>query len=130
MLNIVQIRFLVFIFICLGTRLGIAHYAKNASEEVLNNMGKLAIIPAVGIIYIYIFGSKTADGQLSWAGEDNVWWNSLRPIHGIIYALFAIMAIKGNTNAYKMLQLDSIVGLIAFINYLYSSGKINKLLEF
>jgi hypothetical protein len=39
----------------------------------------------------------------------------LRPIHGILYLLFAFYAIKCDKNAWIFLLIDVIIGLISFL---------------
>jgi hypothetical protein len=58
---------------------------------------------------------------------DKIWWNKLRPVHSLLYFLFAYNAINGNRNAWKFLLLDVIIGLISFLSFHYFNGDFSKL---
>ena len=65
---------------------------------------------------IYLFGSKTADSQLKWAGKEKVWWNDFRPLHGLLYLAFSINAIQMKSDtAWKPMVADAIIGSILFL---------------
>ena len=52
-------------------------------------------MPAIGFSYIFIFGKRKKGGQTF---GQKIWWNHLRPIHALLYALFAYLAINKNKN--------------------------------
>jgi len=77
-------------------------------------MGYIALIPAIGFITIYLTDSrKTGPGVFG----DKIWWNNLRPMHSLLYFLFAYNAINGNKDAYRYLLFDVIFGLTSFLSY-------------
>jgi hypothetical protein len=123
-MNTIQKRFLLFLIGCIGSRLAIMLLAKNINKQILKYMGYLALVPAMGFAMIYIFGLRKTGGEVF--GE-KIWWNDLRPIHSILYFIFAYMAINGMTNAWKILLIDVIIGLISFLWHHYSVGDFNKL---
>jgi hypothetical protein len=110
------IRFLVFFLLCIPARLGIAYTSAKVSQSVLQIMGLLMLIPAIGIFAIYHFGNDAADAQLEWLGEKKIWWNNFRPLHGVMYMTFAIMAIRGDKNAWKAIAFDALIGSALFLN--------------
>ena len=57
-MNTIQKRFLLFIIGCIGSRTLLVYLAKNASEKNLMYIGYLALLPAIGFLYIY-YWSKT-----------------------------------------------------------------------
>ena len=63
-------------------------------------------------IYIYLTGSRTTGPEVF---GDKIWWNNLRPIHAILYILFAYNAFNQNKNSYIYLLLDVILGFTSFI---------------
>ena len=75
-------------------------------------MGALALIPAIGFFTIY-FGKLRKTGAEVFG--ERIWWNDLRPVHGFLYALFAILALQRNTKAWIVLLVDVAIGLTAFI---------------
>ncbi len=74
-------------------------------------MGYLALLPAIGFFYIYLTGSRPTGPEVF---GDKIWWNDLRPIHGLLYLLFAYNAINGVPGAYLYLLADVIFGLASF----------------
>jgi hypothetical protein len=124
-MNNIQKRFLLFLIGCIGTRTLFVYLAKTTNKSYLNIIGYLALIPAFGFFYIYFTGSRQTGKEVF--GE-KIWWNSLRPIHGTLYALFAYNAIMGNSNAYIYLLVDVLLGLVSFLTFHYSNGSFSKLL--
>jgi hypothetical protein len=124
-MNTIQKRFLLFLIGCIGTRSLFVYLAKNVSAKYLMYMGYLALLPAIGFFYIYFTGTRQTGAEVF--GE-KIWWNDLRPVHGLLYALFAYNAIIGNSNAYLYLLVDVLIGLTSFIRFHYNNGDFNKLL--
>ena len=106
---------LLFLFGCIGFRLLISIIIKNTSTKYLPIYSFITIIPALGFILIYLFNLRKKKG----AFNNNVWWNKLRPIHGIMYLLFSIYAFKKETFAWRILFLDGILGLLFWLNHYY-----------
>ncbi len=107
-------RFLLFIFGCIGTRVSFAVVAKYIDIKYLPYLGYLALLPAFGFSYIYITGSR--DTGVEAGGK--IWWNCLRPLHSLLYFLFAYNAIMKNQEvAWKFLALDVTIGLFAFLGH-------------
>ena len=125
-MNNLQKRFLLFLFGCIGSRLAIAYFAKTISLQYLPILGYLALLPAAGFAYIFATGSRQTGGEVF--GE-KIWWNNLRPIHAILYALFAYYAIMQKTWAWKFLFADVMLGLAAFLAFHYSEGDFTKVFD-
>jgi hypothetical protein len=89
-------------------------------------LGYLALAPAIGFIYIYLTGTRKTGAEVF--GE-KIWWNNLRPIHSILYFLFAYNAIIGNKQSWIYLLVDVLIGLISFLIHHYANGDILKLLN-
>lgn len=115
-MNTIQKRFLLFLFGCIGTRTLFLFLAKNASKTYLRYMGYLAILPAIGFFYIFLTGSRKTGAEVF---GNKIWWNNLRPIHGLLYFLFAYNAINGNNFAWIYLLVDVILGVISFLHFHY-----------
>ena len=124
-MNDMQKRFLLFLIGCIGVRSILVLLAKNASVYNLKILGYLALLPAIGFIYIYLTGSRQTGAEVF--GE-KIWWNSLRPIHATLYLLFAYNAINGVKSAWIYLLIDVILGLISFLVHHYKSGDFAKVL--
>ena len=123
-MNNIQKRFLLFLIGCIGTRSLFVLIAKNINIKYLPYLGYLALLPAIGFIYIYLTNSRTTGTEVF--GE-KIWWNNLRPLHSLLYFLFAYNAINGNKQAWVYLLIDVLIGLISFLNFHYKNGDFAKL---
>ena len=126
-MNTIQKRFLLFLVGCIGTRSLFVYLAKNASETILMYIGYLALLPAIGFIYIYISGARKTGAEVF--GE-KIWWNNLRPIHSLLYFTFAYNAINGNKMAWIYLLIDVSIGLISFLSHHFYNGDFKKVFDF
>ena len=125
-MNQIQKRFLLFIFGCIGMRTLFVVIAKNTSITYLPYLGYLALLPAIGFAYIYLTGSRKSGQEVF--GE-KIWWNDLRPLHSLLYFLFAYNAINGNKNSWVYLLIDVIFGLLSFLIFHYFNGDFEKLVQ-
>ena len=123
-MNDMQKRFALFLIGCIGTRLLFVYIAKHISLKYLPYLGFLALLPAIGFMYIYIFGARKTGAEVF--GE-KIWWNDLRPIHALFYTMFAIMAILRKPNAWIWLLIDVSFGLTSFLIFHYKNGDFSKL---
>uniref|UniRef100_A0A6C0EU97 Uncharacterized protein n=1 Tax=viral metagenome TaxID=1070528 RepID=A0A6C0EU97_9ZZZZ len=112
-------RILLFLIGCIGSRSLIAYIAKITDVNYLPYLGYLALLPAAGFIYIFISGVRKTGAEVF---GDKIWWNNLRPVHALIYTLFAYNAINKNKNAWLFLLADVIYGLFNFLWHHYSIG--------
>ena len=110
-------KFIIFILGCIGCRLTLSMIAKYIMIDYLPLLAIFTIPISISFMYLYIFGNDTADRQLEWLGDKKIWWNQLRPIHSITFMIFSIMAINKSQNAWLMLLLDTIFGLISWLNH-------------
>ena len=124
-MNQLQQRFLMFLIGCIGTRSLFVIIAKYIDTEYLKYLGYLALVPDIGFMYIYLTGSRKTGAEVF--GEE-IWWNNLRPVHSILYFLFAYNAIIGNNQSWIFLLVDVLIGLISFLIHHYVNGNISKLL--
>ena len=125
-MNTIQKRFLMFLIGCIGTRSLFVYLAKNASEKYLMYMGYLALLPAIGFLYIYFSGARKTGAEVF--GE-KIWWNDLRPIHSALYFIFAYNAINGNKMAWVYLLIDVSIGLISFLSHHFNNGDFKKVIH-
>jgi hypothetical protein len=125
-MNTIQKRFLLFLIGCIGTRSLFVYLAKNANTTYLKYIGYLALLPAIGFFYLFLTGTRKTGPEVF---GDKIWWNNLRPIHGLLYLLFAYNAITGNKFAWIYLFLDLIIGLVSFLGFHYYNRDFNKLVN-
>jgi hypothetical protein len=122
-MNSIQKRFLLFLIGCIGFRTALVFIAKAISLEYLPFMGYMALLPAIGLTYIYLTGSRKTGGEVF---GDKIWWNDLRPLHAIFYFMFAFSAINKQSTAWIYLAVDVIIGLFTFLIHHYREGNFKK----
>ena len=105
-------RVALFLIGCIGLRSALVWLAYACDPAYLPLMGALALIPAAGFMTIYFGGLRKTGAEVF--GE-RIWWNDLRPLHGILYALFALMALNRDRRAWLVLLVDVVVGFAAFV---------------
>jgi hypothetical protein len=123
-MNHIKQRMLLFLIGCIGIRSLFVIVAKYISTNYLKYLGYLALLPAIGFMYIYLTGSRQTGPETF---GDKIWWNNLRPLHSILYFLFAYNAIIGNKQAWIYLLADVLIGLASYLIYHYIKGDFNFL---
>ena len=103
-------RWSLFLFGCIGVRLLLVILAKFATKTYLRYLGYVALIPAIGFLYLWLSDSRLTGFE---AGG-KIWWHSLRFIHAALYFAFAYSAINQQPNAYLFLAADVLLGLSLF----------------
>ena len=121
-MNHIQQRIVMFLFGCIGVRSLFVIIAKYININYLKYLGYLALLPAIGFIYIYLTGSRKTGPETF--GE-KIWWNDLRPIHSILYFLFAYNANIGNKQSWIYLLVDVVFGLVSFLIHHYVNGDLH-----
>ena len=119
----IQKRFLLFLGGCIPARLFVVFIAWSISIRYLPLLGYVALLPAFGFLYLFVSGTRQTGLETQGAP---IWWSNFRPIHGILYLLFAIYAIKGIRTAYLFLLVDVIIGLILFLWFHYKNDNFKK----
>jgi hypothetical protein len=100
---------LTFLIGCIGSRLLLAFLGAKYPDEI----GKLILIPAIGFIVIYVFGLRKVGIE---TGGKPIWWNNLRPIHALLYFVFAVSTRTNYASyAWIILVVDVLIGLIAHL---------------
>jgi hypothetical protein len=123
-MNKLQKRFLMFLIGCIGIRSLFVIIAKCINTKYLKYLGYLALLPAIGFIYFFLSGTRNFGAEVF---GDKIWWNNLRPIHSILYFLFAYNAIIGNKQSWIILLVDVLIGLISFLIHHYLNGSFFQL---
>lgn len=104
-------RWVLFLFGCILVRLFFVYLARFAGENLLKVMGYLALLPAIGFLYLWVFNKRAFGVE---AGGE-IWWKNFRIVHSILYFMFAYLAITNNyKQAWKILAIDVTFGLILF----------------
>jgi hypothetical protein len=118
-MNEIKQRILLFLIGCIGIRFLFVVIAKYIDIKYLPYLGYLALLPTIGFLYIFLTGSRKTGPETF---GKKIWWNNLRPIHAILYFLFAYNAIIGNKQAWIYLLADVLFGLISFLVHHYVKG--------
>lgn len=126
-MNNIQKRFLLFLLGCIGTRSILVYVAKNIYIEYLPYLGYLALLPTIGFIYIFLTNSRQSGAEVF---GDKIWWNMLRPLHALLYGLFAYNAIHKRPYSWKFLLVDVLIGLFSFLSFHYKNGNFSSLFKF
>ena len=126
-MNNLQKRFLLFIFGCILVRILLVILAKYINIKYLPILGYISLL--VSIVFLFIYFMNLRKSGLEVFG-DKIWWNNLRPIHGILYGLFGYNAIYKNKDSWIYLLLDVIIGLVSFLYHHYTSGNFSKIFDF
>ena len=106
-----QKRLALFLGGCIPVRLFITWVASRAANGGLQIMGVIALCVSFGFAYIWATGARKTGAEVFGAP---IWWDNLRPIHAVLWATFAVMAISGNRSAWVVLLFDTLFGLAAF----------------
>jgi hypothetical protein len=120
----IQRRFLLFIFGCIITRLTFVYLSKKY-RYYLPFFGLLALLAIMGWINILFFNKRDTGPEVF---GDKIWWNNIRPVHTVLFLIFAILALQKNKNAWIFLLIDTIIGLSAFLIYHYNADNFSKLI--
>ena len=115
-------RHLLFLLACIPLRIALILIYKYINVKFLPYVGGVLLIPALGFLSLYIFNLRQTGIE---TGNNIIWWNKLRVIHGIIYLGAAIFALKKEKHGWILLFIDVLIGLISFLIY----HKFIKILE-
>lgn len=107
---------LLFFIGCIPTRILLAYLAylftthKNYKKYKEYKLLIILVTALIGIGFwtIYLKGWRKTGRE---TGGKLIWWNLLRPFHGSIYLLFALLALMGNENAWILLAMDVMIGI-------------------
>ena len=123
-MNSIQKRFLLFIFGCIPSRLGLAAVAKYLPNTYLHYLGYITLIPAFGFLYLYFTGKRQVGLEMQGAP---IWWAPFRLLHGLMYLVFSFYAIYSNPIAYLFILVDTFIGLALFLINHFEEGNFSKL---
>lgn len=119
-----QKRRLLFLFGCIIARLYVSHwlcvYTNGENVHLMPIIGVILCSIGIGFWYIYWFDVRKTGVEVF---GDEIWWNNLRPFHGMMY-LLAGGAIFSNDTSYKhygwkLIFIDTIVGLVKHLEHHY-----------
>lgn len=108
---------MLFYLLCIPMRLLIVYLAYillDSSSPLFLRYSIIAILAVIGTGFwtIYLKGWRKTGPE---TGGKLIWWNNLRPIHGSLYLLCALLAIYGVKNAWAILLIDVLFGFVASV---------------
>ena len=126
-MNSIQKRFALFLLLCIPTRLILVFLAKHLKGTNLKILATILLIPAIGFLYLFFSGKRQSGAEVF---GSEIWWNDLRPIHGLNYLVFSVLVLTGvwSDKAWIILLFDVVLGLLAFFTYHYKNNNFSKLL--
>ena len=104
-------RALLFWIGCMGTR-SLAVWLAYSKPQLLPILGGLAAAIALGYLIIYFGHLRTTGAEVF---GDVIWWNDLRPVHALLYAAFAYLALHKHPLAWTLLAADVMLGAGAWL---------------
>lgn len=108
-------RFLMFLLGCIPMRLAIVIISMQMSKDLLPFLSIFAMVIALGFWIIFLGGYRKSGIETQGAP---IWWNWLRPVHGIIWFLVAYYAMTLNQDrVWRLLLADTCLGLVSFALY-------------
>jgi hypothetical protein len=108
-------RTALFLIGCMGSRFALAEGARRMQgTEKLANIAPLAFLPAFAFFVLFAFGLRKSGPETF---GDPIWWDKLRPLHAILYALFAYTAMKRLPGSWRFLYADVSIGLLAWLAF-------------
>ena len=107
---------------CVPARLLLAYIAyavlknsdKSDNKTLLHAFVAVTFVIGVGFWTIYLNGWRKTGGETF---GQQIWWNSLRSVHGSIYLLFSLAALLGYKDAWVLLFADVCLGVIAELHH-------------
>lgn len=70
------------------------------------------LLSGAGLFYNYITKHRKTG-----AFSQNIWWDFLRPLHGIIFIFSSVLLYYKYKNTYVLLLIDTIIGIYFFMKY-------------
>tara|TARA_Y100000780_G_scaffold232505_1_gene264919 strand:+ start:2687 stop:3046 length:360 start_codon:yes stop_codon:yes gene_type:complete len=106
-------RGIIFLVGCIGTRLSLSIFILYNPYYRLLSLLLFSI--GLGFITIYLFGLREKGREV---GGGTIWWNTLRPIHGILYIIGSYYLYNNNKkNSSIAIFIDTVIGLISWYNH-------------
>jgi hypothetical protein len=118
-----QKRLAMFALGCMGARFGLAYLARLTNKIKNLSIPLSGILATMGMGFILIYTNNWRKSGLETDGM-KIWWNDLRPIHGLLYIVSALSIMKGeNIYASNLLISDTLLGLASWLLFHYNNMK-------
>ena len=124
-MDTLSLRIFLFLFGCIGSRIAFTVLSAYSTGVMLQFLGVIALLFVIGWMYIIFIGKRDTGPEVF--GE-KIWWKHLRPIHALLWGLFAFLALSKNPKAWMVLVVDTSFGLLSFLHHHWSNGDFKLLL--
>ena len=109
----IQKRIFYFLVLCIGARLGLAYLAKNLTGKWSMLLSGVIASMGLGFLIVYFGGLRKTGAE---TGGTKIWWDHLRPVHGILYIIAAALLSYGHRCwGSQVILIDTLFGLTAFL---------------
>lgn len=105
-------RIVAFWLGCVPARALYAYLAYRWTPNLTFYLAFPAILMGLSFIILRVANLRQTGFEVNY---ERIWWNNLRPIHGILYLIFAYLALQKNAFAYIPLVIDLCFGIVAFL---------------
>lgn len=104
-------RIPLFLLGCIGLRLGIAEGVRRSPLNARKVISVFYILAGLGMMYFYVTGARQVGPE---TGGGPIWWDNIRPLHALLYGIFAAMAFSDNQQSWIVLYADVALGIMAW----------------
>jgi hypothetical protein len=104
---------------CVPTRAALAYFSYlvlNDEKFYIYKPYLLVTTFVIGISFMMIYAMDLRKTGIETQGG-KIWWNSIRPIHSVIYIMFSIGLLYDIKDIYILLVLDLVLGIYAELFY-------------
>lgn len=116
-------RLLLFAIGCIGTRVSIGMFIRYSkfNTNIMNILALILLSIGIGFLIIYFGGFRKKGIETD---GNKIWWNYLRPFHGILYITSAILLFKNmRILSSNIILFDVLIGTFAWLFFhLKNSG--------
>ena len=114
-MNDTQKRQALFLGLCIPARLALAFGAYQLEGAWSTILATVLAVIAVGFLVIYAMGWRKTGAETF---GQRIWWNDLRPVHGLFYAAASVALFSGNKElSASLIVADTLVGFASFENH-------------
>lgn len=120
-------RMLMFLIGCMGARFGLAILAKTLRGVWSTLLSVAFALMGAGFLVIFFGGLRKRGVE---TGGDLIWWNHIRPIHGVLYLYAAWLLFNGHSCwSSQVIAIDTVIGLVAFLSFHVKEGNLGQILQ-
>jgi len=105
-------RNILFLGVCIPLRTSFVYLSYKLEDKYKKILGMIFGIIGITFLSLYFFNLRLDAPE----GGGKTWWKELRLIHGVLYISAYIYSIKDINYMWQPILLDTLFGLVSFIN--------------